>query len=135
MAARGISGIKHKFSIMTAQQDYNIAVASIIKIIVANNAGCVARTLRQAGYPTMDKIPHSELEATLFTVHSVNKYLFYEIMKRCEWNMGNNNWTNDVTYRDQLMSAVQQHTGMAVDKNNWWNSAINFLESQSKNFI
>lgn len=120
---------------MTAQQDYNLAVASIIKIIVANNAGCVARLLRQYGYPTADKIPASELEATLFTVHCASPELFYSILSKCEWNHRNNNWTNSEQVSEQIVSCVQIHIQRQVDKTNWFKSVINHLQSQSNHYL
>lgn len=105
----------------------------MIAIITTNNAGCVARLLKQTEYPAMDKIPVSELESALFKIHSADAPLFYDIMKKCEWNKGNNNWTNDERIKNQLIEAVQKHTGMLVDKLNWWSKTLEYLEQQNIN--
>lgn len=111
--------------------DYNIAVLSVIKMIVQNNAGCVARKLREAGYETRDFIPASEIESALFQLHTIEPKLFYQVMRNCEWNMGNTNWTNDSKVREQIISVVQTHTGQNADKANWWNITIDYLQKQS----
>lgn len=113
--------------------DYNIAIVSVIKMIVDNNAGCVARKLREAGYETKDFIPASELESALFQLHTANSQLFFKVMTNCEWNHGNNNWTNNQKYRDQILSAVSKYTGMQVDKSNWWQVTMDYLKQQSVN--
>jgi len=68
--------------INTMNQDYNIAVASFIKIIVANNAGCVARKLKGLNYPIKDFIPTRELEAELFMLHAADTHMFYDLITR-----------------------------------------------------
>lgn len=113
--------------------DYNIAILSVIKIIVENNAGCVARKLKEVGYETKVYIPTSELEAALFQLHSANRNLFFKVMKNCEWNNGNNNWTNNPQYKEQILSAVSKYTGTQADKLNWWNATMDYLNQQSVN--
>ena len=112
-------------------RDYNIAVLSVIKMIVENNAGCVARKLKQSGYETKSFIPNPELESALFQLHTANPKVFFQVMKECEWNNGNNNWTNESVYRKQILSAVEKHTGLQVDKSNWWGTTIAYLQKQS----
>lgn len=114
-------------------RDYNIAIASTISMIVQNNAGCVARKLREVGYETKDYIPSPELESALFKVHMADPKLFFEVMRKCEWNYGIKNWTNEEKVRERLISAVQSYTGVKVDKDNWWNTTMNYLEEQSVN--
>lgn len=114
-------------------QDYNIAIVSVIKMIVENNAGCVARKLKEVGYETKSFIPAPELEVALFQLHNADAATFYKVMNNCEWNYGNTNWTNDNKYKEQIMSAVQTHTGKKVDKHNWWDTMINYLKQQSEN--
>lgn len=113
--------------------DYNIAILSVIKMIVDNNAGCVSRKLKAAGYETKSYIPASELEAALFQLHAANKKMFFNIMLDCEWNNGNNNWTNDKKYKDQILKAVTEYTGKEVDKSNWWKTTMDYLMQQSVN--
>lgn len=117
---------------MTRTQDQNMAIAAMIKLIAANNAGCVARKLREAGYPTGDKIPVSEIESNLFTIYTTNPNLFFDLMKKCDWNTGNMNWTNDPITKQQVINAIKQHTGNEVDEKTWWPTAINFLQIQYK---
>lgn len=112
-------------------KDYNIAILSIIKMIVANNGGCISRKLKQYGYESKNFIPAPELESALFQLQAINPKLFFQVMKNCDWNFGNNNWTNEPKYRDQIITAVQTHTGVQVDKNNWWNTTISYLQKQA----
>lgn len=114
-------------------QDYNIAVLSVIKMIVDNNAGCVARKLKEAGYETKNFIPSSELESALFQLHTANRQLFFEVMEKCEWNNGNNNWTNNPQCKAQILSAVSNYAGTQADKSNWWNITLDYLKKQSVN--
>lgn len=116
---------------MTA--DYNMAIISIIKMIVENNAGCVARKLKEVGYETKSYIPASELESALLQLHTVNKKTFFNVMANCEWNHGNNNWTNNPEYKNQIFSAVSKYTGKKVDKSNWWKVTLQHLKQQSVN--
>lgn len=109
--------------------DYNMAILSVIKMIVDNNPGCVARELQKNGYETKNFIPSPELESVLFKLYIIDKKLFFKVMKNCEWNYGINNWTNDVKYRDQIISAIEKFTHNKVDKTNFWNTAINYLEN------
>ena len=63
--------------------DYNIAILSMIKIIVDNNSGCVARRLKENGYKNSQNIiPAGELESALFQLHTGNRNLFFEVMKK-----------------------------------------------------
>lgn len=100
-------------------------------MIIENNAGCVARKLKQAGYETKEYIPSSELESVLFQLHMADTKLFYDVMRKCEWNYGNNNWTNNVKVREQIISAVSSYTGGNVDKDSWWNTTMDYLEKQT----
>lgn len=111
-------------------QDYNIAILAVIKMIVENNAGCVARKLKDAGYETKNFIPSAELESVLFQLHMANPTVFFWVMRHCDWNYGNNNWTNEPKYRDQIIANVKIHTGAEVDKSNWWSTTINYLQKQ-----
>lgn len=114
-------------------EDYNIAIVSVIKMIVDNNAGCVARKLKTVGYEPKNFIPASELESALLQLHTVNRKLFFEVMAQCEWNYGNNNWTNNPLYRDQIYKAVSKYSGKQVDKLNWWKVTLDYLKQQSVN--
>ena len=110
-------------------EEYNAGIVAVIKMIVENNSGCVARKLRAVGYISKyDKIPTLELEAQLLKVYMGQEELFFDIMRQCEWNYGNNNWTNNPIIRDQILSAVEEHTKTKVDKTNWWPIAINHLQ-------
>ena len=114
--------------------DYNMAVLSMIKIIVDNNAGCVARKLKEAGYKsTQDVIPAGEMESALFQLHTGQRALFFDVMKKCQWHSGIRNWTNDQKYQNRIISAVEKFTGNQVDKDNWWNTAIDYLQNQKIN--
>lgn len=113
--------------------DYNIAIVSVVKMIVDNNAGCVSRKLKEIGYETKKYIPATELEYALLQLHTANRDKFFEIMNKCEWNNGNSNWTNDSKYKSQIMSAVELYTGKTVDKTNWWKTTMNYLMSQQTN--
>lgn len=111
--------------------DYNKAVASVIKLIVANNAGKVAQGLRSAGYETKDFVPASELETALFQLHSANPNKFYEVLSGIQWNYGNNNWTNEPKYRDEIMKLVGEQSGSAVAKGSWWEILLTLLQPQA----
>lgn len=112
--------------------DYNTAIVATVTMIVENNAGCVARKLRAEGYPTRDRIPDSTLESTLFKLYLTVPDLFFKIMKACDWNQGNNNWTNNTQHRQQILSAVEKYTQKQVDKTNFWNITMDYLQSQQK---
>lgn len=117
-------------------EEYNKSVASIIKLIVANNPGGVAKALRQAGYETKDYIPVSELESALFQLHSANSNQFYEVLKTVSWNYGNNNWTNEPQYRDQISMLVADTAttnGMDTQRGvaDWFKTALDYLQEQS----
>lgn len=110
--------------------DYNVAIMSVIKMIVDNNAGCVSRKLKEIGYEkSKNFIPNSELESVLFQLHSANPNRFFEVMKKCEWNFGNTNWTNQDIYRNKVLDAISRHTGKLVDKNNFWNITMDYLKN------
>lgn len=111
-------------------QDNRIAVLSVIELIVENNAGCVARKLKDVGYNTKNFIPAPELKVALVQLHDANRDLFYKVMRTCEWHQGNNNWTNNPLYRDKVLAAVETYTGQKVDKTNWWITTINYLQNQ-----
>lgn len=111
-------------------RDYVIAVASLIKIGVTNSPGCFARLLRQAGYPVQDRIPESELTSALTSLHATDVDLFYDVMRRCQWNYGILNWTNDSKTIDKIISAVGKHTKQKVDKTNWWITTLDYLQKQ-----
>lgn len=110
--------------------DYDMAILAVTKIIVANNAGCIAKKIKEAGYETKDRIPASELESALLQLHIANKGLYFDVMKNCTWNNGNSNWTNDEQVKEKLISAVETHTGKKVDKANWWITTVEYLEKQ-----
>lgn len=110
-------------------EEYNTGIVAVIKMIVDNNSGCVARKLRAVGYVSkFDKIPTPVLESELLKLYMAEETLFFDIMRKCEWNYGNNNWTNNPIIRDQILSAVEEHTKVKVDKTNWWEIAINHLQ-------
>lgn len=111
--------------------DYNIAILAVIKMIVDNNAGCVARKLRETGYKsTQDVIPAGEMESALFQLHTGQRDLFFDVMKKCQWNNGIKNWTNDNNIYEKIISSVQKRTGITVDKNNWWSVTMNYLQNK-----
>lgn len=112
-------------------QDYNKAVGALIKITVANNAGYIARKLREMNYQNKNIIPASELEANLFMLHAADTYEFYNLMKGFEWNKGNTNWTNDNKILNQLIEATKVHTGTEADRTNWWIISLKHLQNQA----
>ena len=123
-------------------EEYNKSVASIIKLIVANNPGGVAKALRQAGYETKDYIPASELESALYQLHSANSNQFYEVLKTVSWNYGNNNWTNEPQYRDQISmlvadTATTNGNAMATTRGvaDWFKTAVYYLQEQSTTIV
>ena len=119
---------------MRMTSDYNIAIMAVIKMIVDNNAGCVSRKLKEIGYEkSKNFVPASELEAALFQLHSANRVKFFEVMKKCEWNFGNNNWTNQDSNRTQILNAVSRYSGRLVDKNNFWDITMDYLQKQPIN--
>ena len=119
---------------MEGISDYNKAIFSFIKMIVDNNAGCVSRKLKEIGYDkSKNFIPTPELESALFQLHAANRDKFFEVMKKCEWNLGNNNWTNNDIYRNQILKIVSEYTGKPVDKNNFWDISMDYLQNQSIN--
>lgn len=114
---------------MTTEQ-YNKSIALLISMIVANNAGGVKRALKEAGYnSTYDFVPPAELESVLFKIHGADRIKFFEILKKVDWNFGNNNWTNKPEYRDQIIKLVGQANGNTqLAKKDWWQSAIAFIQ-------
>lgn len=119
---------------MVSTSDYNLAILAVTKMIVENNAGCVSRKLKEIGYDkSKGYVPASDLESALLQLHAANRHKFFEVMKKCEWNFGNNNWTNDDKYRTQILNAVSKHTGRLVDKTNFWDITMNYLQTQKIN--
>lgn len=123
-------------------EEYNKSVGSIIKLIVANNPGGVAKGLRQAGYETKDYIPASELESALYQLHSANSPQFYEVLKTVSWNQGNNNWTNEPQYREQITELIADTTAtngnaMATTRGvaDWFKTALDYLQEQSTTVV
>lgn len=110
--------------------DYNKAVASAIKLIVANNGGKVAYALRSAGYETKDYVESPELEMALFQLHSVDPKKFYQLLSTVPWNSGNHNWTNEPKYRDEIMKLVGDASGSQVARGNWWDIFLTLLQPQ-----
>lgn len=109
-------------------QDYNKALATVIKMIVANNAGGVARALMNMGYPTRNKIPSSELESAMFTLYSASPEKFYEVLKSIPWLYNNNNWTNNAEYRSEIMELLGGTTRSEVSRGNWWDVVLELIK-------
>lgn len=110
-------------------QDYNKSIALLIHLIVINNAGTVARVLRQAGYPVKNYIPEAELETALLQLHIADRNKFFTVMKSIPWNDGHTA-TNDANMIKNVIQLTQMHAGPMVNNTNWWPSLIDFV-SQS----
>lgn len=111
------------------QQDYNKAVIAVTRMIVANNPGAVARALRQAGYPTQDRIPSGDMEAALLQIHAINPQKYYDTLKSVSWNYGNSNWTNEPKYRDEIIKLIGN--GAQVAKGEWFQMLLGMLMPQA----
>lgn len=113
------------------REEYNQSVVSIIELITANNAGSVARALKNAGYNSADYISESDLKVALLQLHTTNPQTFYEVLKQVQWNSGKNNWTNDPQYRDPIINAIIRDAGIETDianqRGEWWLTAVGVL--------
>lgn len=110
-------------------QDYNKSVALLIHLIVMNNAGMVARALRQAGYPVKNYIPGPELETALLQLNIADRNKFFRVMKSISWNDGHTA-TNNPEMIKNVIQLTQMHAGSMVNNTNWWPSLIDYI-SQS----
>lgn len=114
---------------MTAKE-YNKGVATIVKTIVANNAGGVARALKDAGYPTKNYIPSSELEAVLLQLSMTDHNKFVEVIKNVPWNNGDVA-TNTPQVREALMKLVNAQPGSELARSgNWWDIILGLFTQQ-----
>lgn len=112
------------------REEYNQSVVSIIELITANNAGSVARALKNAGYNSADFIAESDLKVALLQLHTTNPQEFYKVLEQVQWNNGKNNWTNDPQYRDPIVNAILRDSGMADISNqrgDWWMTVVGVL--------
>jgi len=109
--------------------DFGIAIAAVIKLIVGNNPGCIARELQKLQYPNKNFIPEAELEATLSSLYLTNKGMFWQVLQACPWNYGNNNWTNKPEVREKLSALVK--TDATAKGGQFWQNFLNILQPQS----
>lgn len=115
--------------------EYDRAVIGVVALIVKNNAGGVARALRDAGYTSKyDKIPESELEAELLKLHALDKNKFYAVMNNIPWNYGDTA-TNKPEIRDRIMGLVKMNNPNvntdSTTKSDWWGGLLNLLSGSS----
>lgn len=112
--------------------DFGVAIASVIKLAVGNHPGCLARELQKKEYPNRNFIPEGELEAALSQLYITNKNMFWEILRACPWNYGNNNWTNEPKVREKLSASVTRAGGDATaKKGEFWQNLLSILQPQS----
>lgn len=115
---------------MTSQQ-YNKGIATIVKTIVANNAGGVARALKEAGYETKNYIPASELESVLLQLSLANRDKFFEVLKAVPWNNGDVA-TNQPQVRETLMKLVDAQPGSPLARSgDWWDILLSLFTQQA----
>lgn len=111
-------------------QDYNKAITLLIHLIVQNNAGAVARALKQHGYDdTKNYIPRPELEAALLQLYMADHYKFFELMRSISWNYGDTD-TNKPEVRDELIKLSGIDPETETNKENWWQILIDLISKQ-----
>lgn len=115
-------------------QEKNKAIPIIIHLIVLNNAGGVARALKEAGYESKNYVPESELEMALLQLYMADQVRFFEVMKSIPWNYGHIE-TNKPEIKDELIKLVVANTGYEVSKDTWWQELIALLGPYTENKI
>lgn len=110
-------------------RDYNKAVTLLIHLIVINNAGAVARALKQAGYDVKSYIPAPELEMALLQLQMADTVKFFSLMQSIPWNYGDTE-TNKPEVRDELMKLVAAQSSIEITKDNWWKILLAMVDSR-----
>lgn len=108
-------------------QEYNRSVVMLVHLIVMNNAGMVARALRQIGYPVKDFLPAAELEAALLQLSMADRAKFFQMMKNIQWNTGHRA-TNQPEMINGLIKLASEGNA-SVNNTNWWPSMVTILEN------
>lgn len=111
------------------REEYNQLVISVVELITANNAGGVARALKNAGYNSTDYISEPDLKVALLQLHATNPEKFYEVLQQVQWNFGKNNWTNDPQYRDPIVNSILREAPVdtSMEKGAFWGTILGIL--------
>jgi len=108
------------------QSEINLAVASAIKLIAANNPSGVTSALRSIGYQTQyDIIPSAQIETALHELYLADKAKFYSVLKRVSWDNATLNWTNDPANKAKLLSSV--NIPSTARTGDWWQPWVDAL--------
>jgi len=109
--------------------DYNKAIALIIPLIVKNNAGAVAISLRNEGYETKASIiPAPELEAKMFQVFMADPDRFFTMMDKISWDYGET-ITNTPEIKGELM-ALMGMDDTPETKGQWWKKLLLSVQNE-----
>lgn len=94
-----------------------------------NNAGWVARELRLLGYDNYNYISDCEIELALHELYLLDINLFSDLLKKYQWNNGNNNWTNDKKIMSKIINIINPHNIDNYTNSNMWDMfVIYFLQ-------